>query len=464
MGEDDEGDESDLLIVRDNEFGTMEEDALRRDFTVNALFMDPVTDRIVDYVEGLPDVERRIIRCIGDPDVRFQEDPVRILRAAKFAGRLGFSFDGPTEEAMRATAPDLSRAAMPRVLEEILRLLRGGHALTSFQILNDIGALEVLLPVVAEYLGGSEEPERRLFWRTLEALDNHIHLGNEASNAVLLGGLFLRPVLHHVASSEGRSPTTVAEELIGPLATDLRLPRRDAGALKRICGVQQRFTSTGKRRFRLASFLRDAYLKEALDLFALSCVAEGENFETLESWQSQLAEHQPEEARPILLRAEPVTEPQARRTGRQRSEKGGEDGGSGPQDKRRRKKDKRKQDKQGKQAEGRGGKKDRDPKEQGAQRKKEKKGKDRKAKKRKTKKDEVQTLEPEALDLSAFDIELAPREVPRFDTFVDQPNKKKRRQPSLEEEDAYKPPPPPSTADAPPPPPPGPRDDVFGDW
>ena len=104
-------DEDDLLITRDNEFGTAEEDALRRDFTVNALFLDPSEDCILDYTSGLDDVEDRIIRTIGDPEVRFREDPVRILRAAKFAGRLGFRIDRTTLLAMAQVADDLTRAA-----------------------------------------------------------------------------------------------------------------------------------------------------------------------------------------------------------------------------------------------------------------------------------------------------------------------------------------------------------------
>ncbi|MCB1940167.1 MAG: polynucleotide adenylyltransferase PcnB, partial [Rhodocyclaceae bacterium] len=131
--------DEDLLITHDNEFGTAEEDALRRDFTVNALFLDPTQDKIVDHVNGLADIEAKVIRTIGDPRVRFREDPVRILRAAKFAGRLGFTIEQETLAAMAETAQDLTRAAPPRVLEEILRLLRSGHALDSFQLLRDVG-------------------------------------------------------------------------------------------------------------------------------------------------------------------------------------------------------------------------------------------------------------------------------------------------------------------------------------
>jgi len=221
----------DLLITRDNEFGTAEEDAVRRDFTVNALFLDPVADEIIDYVGGLADVEHRVLRTIGEPVVRFREDPVRIIRAAKFAGRLGFTLEHPTYEAMAEVAPDLSRAAPPRLLEEILRLLRGGHALESFQILRDIGALRVILPVIAEFLGDAPEEDRVRFWRMLEALDHQILAGADVPNPVMLGVLFATPVRTRAVLENKRSWTSVAEQLIGPFAGELRLPRRAAGCL-----------------------------------------------------------------------------------------------------------------------------------------------------------------------------------------------------------------------------------------
>ncbi len=231
----------DILITRDNEFGTAEEDALRRDFTVNALFLDPTRDTILDYTDGLRDVHDRVIRTIGNPVVRFREDPVRILRAAKFAGRLGFTVDAETFDAMAETSGDLLRSAPPRVLEEILRLLRGGHALDSFQLLRDVGALKALLPVLADFLAVAEHEERVDFWHTLDALDRRVLDGAALPNGVLLGALLVGPVLARAARNPGRSASSVAEDVLGPLCAQLRLPKRDAGCLKRICGVQNRF-------------------------------------------------------------------------------------------------------------------------------------------------------------------------------------------------------------------------------
>ncbi len=276
--------DDDLLITRDNEFGTAEEDAMRRDFTVNALFLDPTSDRILDWTNGLDDLHARVIRTIGDPRVRFREDPVRILRAAKFAGRLGFSIEPETFAAMAETSCDLVRAAPPRVLEEILRLLRGGHALDSFQLLRDVGALRSLVPVLADFLQGARHDQRVEFWRLLEALDHHVQGGHVPQNAVLLGVLLVCPVLARAELSPGRSPTSVAEDLLGPLSFALRLPRRDAGCLKRICGVQHRFLQPGKR-FRVAGFVHGPYFDEALELFELRTQALGQNEGAVGEWQ-----------------------------------------------------------------------------------------------------------------------------------------------------------------------------------
>ncbi|MGE3174873.1 MAG: polynucleotide adenylyltransferase PcnB [Planctomycetota bacterium] len=282
-----ENTEDDLLITHDNEFGTAEEDALRRDFTVNALFLDPSRDRILDYANGLEDLRTRTIRTIGDPRVRFREDPVRILRAAKFAGRLGFQVDPETLAAMAEAAPDLVRAAPPRLLEEILRLLRGGHSLESFQLLRDVGALKSLVPIVADFLGAAPQPQRVTFWRLLEALDHRVLEGKAPSNPVLLGSLFFCPVQVQTHGNPHRSPTTIAEELLGPLGNTLRLPRRDAGCLKRICGVQHRFVQLGEnRRFKVRGFVHGPYFEEALELFELRAEAAEIDEELVAEWQA----------------------------------------------------------------------------------------------------------------------------------------------------------------------------------
>jgi hypothetical protein len=179
----------DLLIRHDNVFGNEEEDARRRDFTINGLFYDVDEGRVVDHVGGKADLRSRLVRTIGDPDVRMREDPVRILRAIRFAAKCGLSVEARTYAAMKTHVAEIPRCAPPRVLEEVLKLLRSGASRRSFELLRDVGALRVLLPPVAEHLerSGPEATERHL--RALDALDAHVRVGEIPSDAVLLAAL-----------------------------------------------------------------------------------------------------------------------------------------------------------------------------------------------------------------------------------------------------------------------------------
>jgi tRNA nucleotidyltransferase/poly(A) polymerase len=148
----------DLLIRRDNVFGTETEDARRRDFTINGLFYDVEREEVIDHVGGLADLDAKLMRTIGEPEVRFQEDPVRMLRAVKFAARLDFGFEPTTYKALLRWRGEISKCAPPRLLEEIHRLMRGGAARRSFELLVETGVLAVLSPSLAGLLEGPGAP------------------------------------------------------------------------------------------------------------------------------------------------------------------------------------------------------------------------------------------------------------------------------------------------------------------
>jgi poly(A) polymerase len=131
--------EDDLLIRDDNVFGTPEEDALRRDFTINALFYDVNAETVIDHADGLGDLRRRLVRTIGDPAIRFREDPIRILRAIKFAARLDFAIEPKTLAALRQTRNEIPKAASPRILEEFNRFCRSGAGRRSFELAFETG-------------------------------------------------------------------------------------------------------------------------------------------------------------------------------------------------------------------------------------------------------------------------------------------------------------------------------------
>jgi poly(A) polymerase len=150
---DETGDSDELLIRHDNVFGTDTEDAQRRDFTINGLFYDVEDERVIDHVGGLDDLDTRVVRTIGDPDIRFREDPVRMLRAIKFAARLDFAIEPATYRAICRHRSEITKCAPPRVVEELYRLLRGGAARRSMELLLETGIAATLSPALAAMLG-----------------------------------------------------------------------------------------------------------------------------------------------------------------------------------------------------------------------------------------------------------------------------------------------------------------------
>ncbi|MFP5378915.1 MAG: polynucleotide adenylyltransferase PcnB, partial [Vicinamibacteria bacterium] len=183
------GDEHDRLIRRDNTFGTPEEDALRRDFTINALFYDIATFSIIDYVGGLQDIRDRIVRSIGDPNERFQEDPVRMWRAVAIAARLDFTIEKPIVDAIKKHRGLIAMAAPARLIEEYYKILRSGYAERTFQGLAEHGLLEPVTPELQR--AASDEA-----WRdALDALDTYRQRFDSApptmTNAILLGTMLV---------------------------------------------------------------------------------------------------------------------------------------------------------------------------------------------------------------------------------------------------------------------------------
>ena len=183
--------DDDGMILRDNVYGTPSEDALRRDFTVNALYYNIVDFSIIDYTGGLADLGAGIIRTIGDPDVRFQEDPVRMLRAVRFAALLGFTIEEQTRTALAAAADTIVRAAPARLYEELLKLLFSGEAATCCDLLQRTGLFAALFPHFSSWLGAESEgfPHTR-FGQMLDYIDARIQQGSKVSPPLLLALLF----------------------------------------------------------------------------------------------------------------------------------------------------------------------------------------------------------------------------------------------------------------------------------
>lgn len=249
----------DTLIHRDNTFGTPEEDAFRRDFTVNALFYDIATFSVIDWVGGLEDLKARLIRTIGDPDVRFREDPVRMLRAVALAARLDFAIDPDTAEAVRALRGEIVRSSSARILEEFYKILRQGRSRRTFEMLHEHGLLAYLLPEAdrAIEVGG------QALLGSLARLDEYRQAGlaapDQLTNALLMGSLLvpLGDPLRRVVGAPRRpagpdepvGPEPSHEDGPAPPAggsAPLALPfaRRDLERLRLVLGAQRRLRET----------------------------------------------------------------------------------------------------------------------------------------------------------------------------------------------------------------------------
>ncbi len=290
-------DGGDLLITRDNVFGTAEEDAVRRDFTVNGLFYDVALGEVIDYVGGREDLEAHRIATIGDPEIRMREDPVRTLRAVRFAARLGFIIAPDTFEAMRRHAGELARCAPARVLEETFKILRCGGSARAFELLRACGALPVVLPALGAGLDTWDEPRRRSFFAHLAALDRLVRSGEEVSDAVLLGALLMHiatgeraqgqphPSAPALAASEHRHEDGArdADALLALLVSTSRLPRKVAERARLALHAQRALRDPKRRRRRRGRGPGgQAYLADATQLLRISVEATGEGQEILE--------------------------------------------------------------------------------------------------------------------------------------------------------------------------------------
>ncbi|HZR24660.1 MAG TPA: polynucleotide adenylyltransferase PcnB [Vicinamibacterales bacterium] len=213
------------LIHHDNTFGTPEEDAFRRDFTVNALFYDIATFSIVDYVGGLDDLRDRVIRSIGDPDVRLKEDPVRMLRAIALAARLDFTIDPPLEDSIRTHRQEIAKSSPARMLEEYYKILRAGSSEKAFRALDDVGLLEPTAPELHKAAGAT-------LWQSLAALDAY-RRRFEATPDTLTNPILLGTLLVCTGFASQRHDAI-------PKLGALPLARRDVERLRQILGLQRR--------------------------------------------------------------------------------------------------------------------------------------------------------------------------------------------------------------------------------
>jgi tRNA nucleotidyltransferase/poly(A) polymerase len=314
--------EGEHLIHHDNTFGTPEEDAFRRDFTINALFYDIATFSIIDYVGGLDDLHAQVVRSIGDPAVRLREDPVRMIRAIALAARLDFTIEPKLLHAIRTHRHEIAKSSPPRLLEEYYKILRAGASEKAFRSLAEVGLLE---PISAELHRGADDA----LWRSLRELDAYRQRFESTpetlTNDILMGSLLVPlgiplhgerrvarsplPAGSHTGWSEDRPPQGNRAGLLkgahgpgdgleavphrperrrfdGPQLGELPLARRDVERLRQVIGLQRRLHDLSASPRAQRALAHRGIFREALTWLEIH----GGVPETVQHWKALLAD------------------------------------------------------------------------------------------------------------------------------------------------------------------------------
>jgi poly(A) polymerase len=294
----DEAADEATLMHHDNTFGTPEEDARRRDFTINGLFYDIGTFQVIDHVGGLRDLKHRVIRCIGDPDVRFREDPVRMLRAVRFASRLGFHIEPDTYHALHEHHKEIAKASPARLLEEIYRLFAYDSAEAAFRLLYATRLMSVLFPELAAYVD-SRSPRHCRLWSYLAVIDAGAATLPPPKPAALFGALYYAPFLDcaaHAGSQGFHAWQGIAADVFMPVARRYSAPKHVVTDTLWMLAAQSRFHELAvppdvnpKRQSRnlgsMERLSRQPYFEPALALYETHLKATGGDLQLLDPWR-----------------------------------------------------------------------------------------------------------------------------------------------------------------------------------
>lgn len=277
------------VVMRDNVFGTPEEDALRRDFTINALFYNIADFSIIDYAGGLDDLKNKTIRVIGDPDTRFAEDPVRMIRAARFAGTLGFTIEKSAYDSICRNREKLALASPSRMYEEVQKLFFCGHACSVFRLLEET---DLLHPMFHDFSHWIDEDRARHDWvmHALEQMDRWRKAGLRVHPAVLFALLFgeYHEYLAKELTEGGMPPRDAAIEAVHrhlrSVCTHVRVPKLVIYQVADIMASQARFRQTQGRRPQ--RFMHSKVFLDAFLYFKVAAKGHGRDTELLEQWNA----------------------------------------------------------------------------------------------------------------------------------------------------------------------------------
>ena len=282
------------------------QDALRRDFTINALLLDPVSGQVLDFTSGRADLEAGIIRAIGDPQKRFEEDHLRLLRAIRFAARLSFTIEPATFAAIRDLAPQIKTVAAERVRDELVRILTEGGARRGLELLASSGLLHEILPEV-EAMRGVEQPpefhpEGDVFIHTLIMLDGLQKPSATLAMGVLLHDVGKPPTFRRADRIRFDGHVQKGVEIAHAILTRLRFSNDETTAVEALVANHMKFMDVRKmRESTLKRFIRQPAFAEHMALHRLDCLSSHGSLSSYDFVQQKLEELPPEQLQPKLL-------------------------------------------------------------------------------------------------------------------------------------------------------------------
>lgn len=302
-------------VMEAEEYGTPEEDAWRRDFTINALFYNIADFTVIDYVGGIEDLQRRVVRSIGPPAQRFAEDPVRMMRAVEYAARLGFEIDPETLQALHDMPAEIRRAAPARIAYEVIESLHGAHAVEVLRGWEDHGLLPEILPEVSSAAAGSN---RMLLWDLLAHGAAAARAGTPLRDETLLGTLFLPGFLQAAWENGGIRRQGLEEtvrQVVDPPATRLALSNHRAHILRSAMFLLARLLAPPPSTKIVLRSIRQESFPVAMEIARLLCQVTGRHGEALAAWEE--AQRRVEQGLPPLVSPAPAP-PSGRRRRRRR--------------------------------------------------------------------------------------------------------------------------------------------------
>lgn len=319
-GDDGEGgieQEENGRLLRDNVYGNLEQDAWRRDFTINALYYNIEDFSVVDYTGGMDDIEAGLLRVIGDPEQRFREDPVRMLRAVRFAAKIGFRIDPASEAKLYELGHLLQGIPAARLFDEVLKLFLGGHALQTFELLRHYDLFEHLFPATEAALAQEENHfPLTLVTRALANTDERIAQGKPVTPAFLYAALLWEPVrrqwlrLQAEGVAEQQALNRAAQAVIAAQLASTSLPRRFSTPMQEIWIMQPRLARrAGKRAWRLFEHPR---FRAAYD-FLLLCAEAGEADREVAQWWTRFQAVDADERKALVRQLTPKRARRGRR-------------------------------------------------------------------------------------------------------------------------------------------------------